>query len=221
MSAQRGRRAFAAGVLAAVLASVGGAGCRTQQIPSSPLEDPLPLELSGDWFHAPSGIGFPAAAAGFQRVDPKQYDREGNDVGIGYRRFWSDAELVYRVEVTVFAYPAHPVPFDVQFDDEVESVRRGKEEVREVRRVDSPARCRGEDVTVRAAEFTFLGGEGLGRHRYVTVLAAFRRGPWHVTYRATLPPARRDVCVRAVDELLAAMSLPAVGLPTGASPAQR
>lgn len=215
----RGAAWARAGLLCAVLFAAGA--CRSQTIPSTKLEDPVPLDLSGTWVHPPSGIAFPAQSAGFQRVAPKQYDREGNDVGIGYRRFWLDPDLVFRAEVTLFVYPAWPAPFDVQFDDEIASVVRGKVGIREVRRRDTRARHAGAEVVVRAVEFEFRGDERMGRLPMVTVLAAFRREPWHVTYRVTVPPPRRDVCLAAVEELLSSIELPPIGLPYDAVPAVR
>jgi hypothetical protein len=55
----------------------------------------------------------------------------------------------------------------------------------------------------------------------ITIVAAFPREAWHVTYRLTIPPPRRDVCLEAVDRLLSELQLPPIGLPVPAPPTPR
>ena len=191
------------------------AACRTQTIPSTSLPEPVLLEASGEYVHAPSGVVFPRAAAGFVRSALRQYDREGNDVGASYQRIWFGRKGACAVIATVIAYPAWSEPFDAQYEEEAASAREGKSELSEVRRMDSPARHAGADVTVRAAEFLYRGDANWGFLPMGDLLCAFRHEPWHITYRVTFSALTRDDCVAATDQLLDALGLPRTGLPVG------
>ncbi len=187
------------------------------------MPDPQPLELVGVYVHEGSGLSFPEAAAGFQRVVPKRYDVEGNDVSIGYRRTWTDGAALWRAEVTIFVFPRYfkrdgsPMPPEEQFEGEVAALRKGKAEVREVRRVEAPGTCAGRAVAVKTAEFEFRGGPEMGGQLLATLLTGMAIDPWRVTYRVTVPAIRRDDALAGVDELLDALSLPRLGVPTAAS----
>jgi hypothetical protein len=130
------------------------------RIASTRISSPVPLQLAGTYVHPGSGIAFPDKSAGFTRVAPNRYDREGNDVGIGYRRFWTDDALLYRAELTVFVFPSlrgadgSEIPFDQQFEQEVQEVATFKEyaDVREVRRVNADASGTSERRNSRSAE---------------------------------------------------------------------
>ena len=187
--------------------------------PSTKLDRSVPLELSGDWVHPASGIAFPAKAAGFVRVMPMRYDAEGNDVGIGYRRIWADESLLFRAEVTIYVFPTQRqidgsvVPFDGQFEAEAVEVRRSWRNAQEVRRADSEGLDSGVAVHVRSAEFECIASRQGGNLPMTTILTAYLRDQWHVTYRITIPPPRRDACLAATEQLLSELRLPPTGLP--------
>lgn len=176
------------------------------------------MQLEGTYVHARSGIEFPAAVAGFQRVAPMQYDASATDIGIGYRRTWSESSRIFMAEVTVFVFPP-PGTEDgkamtpaEQFEQEIVHLRERRVGVREVRRTTSDATFRGEPVTVRAADFEFRADASQGGLPMRTLVAGFAAGTWRVTCRATLMPPRHDVPLRAVDALLEGLQLPATGL---------
>lgn len=181
------------------------------------------MQLAGTYVHTGSGIAFPERAAGFERVAPKQYDAEAKDVGIGYRRVWGDASLAYRAEATLFVFPAprtaagRAMSPDEQFESEVRALARGKYQLREIRRMVTDASFRGQTVTVRAAEFAFVADAAMGNLPMVTLVAGFPFGEWRVTYRATLPPPRREATLGAFETLLSELGLPATGLPGAAA----
>ena len=190
--------------------------CRSSEPQATTKPDsPVPLELSGTYVHEGSGIAFPAAAAGFVRVAPKRYDRDGKDVGIGYRRFWTDT-AIFRAEATIFVFP---VPdglessLDGEFERVVDAARKDKDEFREVRRAATEGEHSRRSVSVRAAEFTFRGAEDKGGQAMVTIRASFLHSPWEVTYMLTVPQLRRDVCLAGFEELLRELDLPPTGLP--------
>ena len=188
-------------------------------VPSTKLDKSVPLELSGDWVHPGSGIAFPAKAAGFGRVMPMRYDAEGNDVGVGYRRIWADQSLLFRAEVTIYAFPTQRqidggiVPFDRQFDAEASEVRSSWRDAQEVRRADSEGVDSGVAVHVRSAEFECIASPQAGNLPMITILTAYLRDKWHITYRITIPPPRRAACLAATEQLLSELGLPPTGLP--------
>jgi hypothetical protein len=204
--------------------ATGSPTARIVSVPSTTLDKSVPIRVDGVYRHPIGTIDFPEKAAGFARSNIDRYDAEGNDVGVHYRRFWVDAQLLFRAEASVFVYPwrnTGAADFDRQFEFEIRSIRDAQGEIREVRRVDSDARHGGNDVHVRAAEFTYRGGPELGRQPMITILAVFNEGPWRVTIREEIPPPRRDACLTALHELLAALDLPPTGLPAGPDVAAR
>ncbi len=205
------RRSFATTGLMLALAACRSAETPSSSvaIPSTPVASATSMRLEGTYVHPGSGISFPEKAAGFTRVEPKSYDREGNDVGIGYRRIWYDGALLFRAEVTVFVFPwakTGAATSDDVFVGEASEIAARQEDVRGIRDVRSSSRHGDHDVLVRAAEYAFRGDERMGRLPMLALLAAFNDGPWRVTVRAPLPPPRRDECVAALD-------LPPTGLP--------
>jgi hypothetical protein len=187
-------------------------------VPSTKLAEPIQMKLKGTYVHAGSGMSFPAAAATFSRVMPQQYDREGNDVGIGYVRSWLAKGGGFTAVTTIYVYPAQRRPdgtvvaFDEQFQGEVNSTREQWSDPTELGRVDTDAEDGGRPVRVRAAEFSSRGVPENRNVPTVTIVAAYRRGPWHVTYRVTVPAAHRDVCLAGFEKLLEALGLPPTGL---------
>jgi hypothetical protein len=193
-------------------------------IPSTKIPDRVRLDLSGTYVHPGSAVAFPEEAAFFTRVEPYRYDAEGNDVGIGYRRIFKGTEAQFRVEATLFVFPSprdqngNVMSFEEQFAGEVAQIHQAHAEVREIRRVDREATRAGRSVHLRAAEFTFRQTPQMGGRTTVTVLAAFLDGPWHVTYRVTLPIEERELCLSATDDLLTALGLPQMKLPNASQP---
>jgi hypothetical protein len=205
------------------------AACRlhyagTAPIPSTNIPESVSMPVAGTYVHPGSGQPFPEKAAGFSRTDVSRYDLEGNDVGVHYRAFAADFQLLFRAEVTLFVFPSLRLPdgteisLEEQFAQEVGEIRTNKHysQVREVRRASADAIRDGGPVRVRAAEFEYVGDERIGRLKMTTILVAFLDGPWHVTYRADFPPMRRTQCLCAVERLVAALGLPPTGLPAAA-----
>jgi hypothetical protein len=212
-----GALCLAAMALAVVACPIRIVPARTAKpaIPSTPISPAVPMQLEGTYVHAGTGIAFPDAAAKFRRVAPQRYDREGNDVGIGYSRMWGPI----RAEVTVYSYPrvigrdGAIVAFDEQFAMEVAEVGREKKEFRDVRRTDAPGSIGGRAVAGRAAEFEFRSGMEFGMRRVATILTVFPLEPWCVKYRVTVPLDHRDEALAAVEALLVELKLPPLGVP--------
>jgi hypothetical protein len=196
------------------------AACKSQ--PPRDRFVPERLNVAGSYVHEGSGIEFPERAAGFERVAPTKYDREGRDVGIGYRRVFADAEFLFRAEVTLFVFPpprsrsGRELSHEEQFGLEVQALMEGKQDVRELRRTTTTSMFRDQPVSVRAAEFEFVGGPALGGLPMRTLIGAFPSGDWRVKCRATIPPPRRAQTLAALEDLLRALGLPGTGLPAGA-----
>jgi hypothetical protein len=85
-----------------VLASLG---CqRYGDAPGKALAKPRVLQVEGVFVHEPSGMEFPASLGDFRRVQVKQYDADGGDVGVEYNLVAPGR----MVAATVFVYPSPP-----------------------------------------------------------------------------------------------------------------
>ena len=62
------------------------------------------LQVAGTYRH-PSGVEFPAAVAGFARVEVTQFDAKGEDVGVGYNFYGKAGDTKAPLAVTLYIYP--------------------------------------------------------------------------------------------------------------------
>lgn len=80
---------------------VGGVGVATMA--SSGLAQPAPIvQQSGPYMHRFSGTEFPEELEGFRRVNIRQYDATGRDVGVNYER----ADATGLIYLTAYVYPS-------------------------------------------------------------------------------------------------------------------
>ncbi len=72
---------------------------------SDRLNDSLPISEGRDYEHPRTGTNFPLDAAGFERTRLVRYDRQANDLAIGYEH----GESSDKISVTFYLYP---IPHD-------------------------------------------------------------------------------------------------------------
>jgi hypothetical protein len=154
--------------------------------------------------NAPSQFRFPLRIGEFEREQVKQYDQQGQDVGVGYNH------LGLGVAVTVFAYPIPSRSPDNTLDGHFSTCKA------QVLRGHSGAQL----VSAEAAQFSPGGVQRSGQHAAFTYteifahrrqavhseLFLFTHGQRFIKYRATYPvgqQAAAEPAIRAFIEELA------------------
>lgn len=187
-----------AAALVICLAWISGSLVACETPPESHTADSI--ELGADFVgHAPSGIRFPAALAGFQRGEQKTYDDAGENQSFAYNR----ANMFERVLLTVYVYPAPSMVSIGSPDDVVQSARRDQlnrefeSATALLQRNNSGAVllsdhegelpfC-GEDLYGRAARYRTPNGWDQPGLNLISRIDLCRNGRWWIKLRATYP----------------------------------
>jgi hypothetical protein len=106
-------------IVALLVSMAGLCGCPTL-VQSGGTE----IRLEGTYVHRPSGLVFPEAIGRSRRVSARQFDADGNDVGVGYNVEEPDLQIA----LTVYVRPrfegadGHPFSLEDQFKFERDTV---------------------------------------------------------------------------------------------------
>jgi hypothetical protein len=201
--------------------ALAGAGCRSWGASTTPLEDPVRVEVGpGEFRHEPSGVVFPERIGRFRRVAVTRYDEDGLDASVGYD-FKSPPFFII---ATVYVFPA-PRCASLGSSEEgiadmkaelaggawkgsVDQVLRAHEGSRLVADEEVEVVNAGRTFRGRKASFEYEGEFGGARLRAQSYLYAFCwvGEDWIVEYRFTYPAGIRGT--RPLDELLAGIRWP-------------
>jgi hypothetical protein len=99
------------GVLFITLLALTLCGCppRISSLPAYvDLEEPEPIDVTGDYVHPHTGVTFPPTHAEFKRVNVTKYDEHALDVSIGYDLYREGIETpgFALVNLTAYVYPS-------------------------------------------------------------------------------------------------------------------
>ncbi len=189
--------------------SAGPAFAKPATEPPSAPSGQMPLDLKGNYVHAGTGIEFPEKAAGWTRHAPKRYDREGNDVGIGYHRTVGDN----RIELTIHVFPrpwksaTEPMGLDEEFERETAEVRKVFASVKAATSGSGAAPFRGTVVAGRTIALVATRQRTLDFRPVSTRLTTYAFDPWRLKYRVTTPGMNGEALRVAVDELTTQLHL--------------
>jgi len=180
------------------------ASCRPNGSPvARNLVQPRPTEF---FVHEPSDFRFPAILGDFAREAVKRYDRDGQNVSVGYN-------LGQSVAMTVFVYPVSLAAPDKTLGDHFEACKR-----------DVVSRHKGAAVVSEGPTMVAPGGQQrLGQHAAFTYTALFARrqqdvrselylfmdGKWFIKYRVTYPVGDQQTAEPAVKAFIEDLSWPA------------
>lgn len=146
------------------------------------------IHAQGTYQHSLSALDFPEEVGDFRRVVINQYDRFGENLGVGYN--YNDPFVA--VIFTVFVYrpmvlqSGRNASLEEQFEKERENIllaHRGGIETRS-----GPA-ANGEGFL---AEYQYEDWFGFRRQPVVSWLSLFQQEGWIIKYRLTYPAAREE-----------------------------
>ena len=184
-----------------ILALVLLGGCASTEDPSFAIErldEPVEVEVKGDYLHERSRVLFPPSVADFRRVAVTRYDRGGFDISVGYD--------LRPVAITVHVYPATRSPAK-----ELEEIERS------ILRKQRTAKL-AEKGDYRLAQGGQVADGLRMRHRTdggpdrITDTLLFRRTSnriaWFVRFRITFPAAVEGRARPEIDRFLETLWLP-------------
>jgi len=217
-------------LLLLALVLIGLPSCRPNKRPAADPTQRLNLEgepnpdpiAPGTYVHPGSDLRFPLALPGFRRGRVAPYNHEETDVGVAYI-----SAAAPRLVFTVYVYPRAmkrrgvPYPSATHFERELEEVRKGRPDIKELSRGTLEGTLAKRAVKGHAAEFKFAGGTEFGGHRVGSVISVFPFGHWQIKYRITWPVAERADSLKAAEALLAALGFPPTGVPAQWGPVRR
>lgn len=202
-------------------AKVVAAAAKPAAEPKSTACSRKPLEVAGKYVHAGSSIEFPASAGQWTRSAVDRYDREANDVGIGYHTTLGGA----KVEATVYVFPRYwnsatePMPLDEEFEGEKGEIRKAFGAVSDGPESSGTAAFRGAEIPGRTIEMTADDPTPFVSGRVVTILTTYAADPWRIKYRVTTPESNRDAARAALAELFTELALPPLVPPSATTTA--
>jgi hypothetical protein len=218
-------RPVIAPVVALLLAALAGGGCWGSQ--GAYLSRPEPIEVSGPYQHAPSGMTFPTSLGSFQRSGVMRFDRDGKDVSVGYnckdeRHPIVATSYVYpALEVQSFASPPEMVAqmrarLAVNaYEEPKRGVLAAHPGARLVAEGDAPAHFAGALQPGRMAVFELeeeLEGVRVPVRSYLFVYLDVPRRDWVVKFRITHPRGMNgDEEIRAFIEHLGREAISTTG----------
>jgi hypothetical protein len=157
---------------------------------------------SGDFVHIHSGMSFPSAVGGFNRVSTLMFDGAGYDVGVGYL-----LPKPVRIVMTIYVYPSEDKRLEEAFDKATNEVQRAHPDAEPISSGDEITHRQGSNTTVgKSSVYAFTEK---GRELISTVLL-FEYGPWLFLYRVTCERKNQAEAAGEVEEFMNALSWPAL-----------
>lgn len=173
-------------------------GCPTRTTP--PTVSPEVSQLEGDWTHEASGMVFPQSIGDFKRVTINHYDKEENNVGVGYNL----QSMFKPVIATVYVYPSPRIisimsPPEViettrttlsknQYEATKQGILSGHENAR-LKEYDFNLPQGEMEVSGKLAVFEYDGVFASRQQKLMSILYFFTyvNQKWTVKYRFTFP----------------------------------
>lgn len=161
---------------------------------------------TGAYTNVPSGFRFPLYIDSFERSEVSQYDKQGQDVGVGYN------DLISSVALTVFVYPMAQQPPDNTLEghfagckSEVLARHRNAKLLSE-----GPVRISPGGVQHSGQRAVFAATEVFGHQEQAlrSELCLFTNGSRFILYRATYPASREATAEKAARGFLNTLSWP-------------
>jgi len=150
------------------------------------------IRLEGTYVHRPSGLVFPETIGRFRRVTARQFDADGNDVGVGYNV--EEPEL--QIALTVYVRPrfegadGHPFSLEDQFKIERDTVVQQHAGAQSTPTQPAPATPNGGPIRGFFASFCYQGVFANTDQQVSSLLYLYGQSGWWVKYRITYPSSQ-------------------------------
>jgi hypothetical protein len=171
-------------------------------LPAQPAQ-PAPGET---YTHQPSGFHFPPKVGAFAREAVQQYDREGQDISVGYNLGQSAA-------MTVYVYPPQPGAPDKSLAGQFETC---KNEIvghhagaKQTFAGPITATVGGQERTGRRAAYTLTEPSAARQQELGSELYLFTEGKWFIKYRVTYSAGERETVEPAIKAFITDLKWPA------------